>query len=97
MILCQGETIPVACLPAELQQLGGGAPAPPPIPAAEEAPEEVPEVSRSPASLATLEELEQRYIREVLASVSGNRSQAARVLGISRSTLQDKIRRYGLT
>ncbi|HWT82775.1 MAG TPA: helix-turn-helix domain-containing protein [Candidatus Methylomirabilis sp.] len=41
--------------------------------------------------------MEQRYIREVLTSVSGNRSQAARILGISRSTLQDKIRRYGLS
>ncbi len=97
MILCQGETIPVACLPAELQQLGGGVPAPPPIPTAEEAPVGAPEVSRSLGGPATLEELEQRHIREVLASVSGNRSQAARVLGISRSTLQDKIRRYGLT
>ena len=96
MILCQGETIPVGCLPAELQQLGGVAPVPPPIIAAE-IPTGAPEVSRSQGGLETLEEMEQRYIREVLASVSGNRSQAARVLGISRSTLQDKIRRYALS
>ena len=100
MILCQGDTIPVACLPAELQQLAGTLPAPPPIPAPEAvagAPPETPEVGRFMGALGTLEELEQRHIREVLASVSGNRSQAARVLGISRSTLQDKIRRYGLS
>ncbi len=100
MILCQGDTIPVACLPVELQQLAGTLPAPPPIPAPEAvagAPPETPEIGRSMGALGTLEELEQRYIREVLASVSGNRSQAARVLGISRSTLQDKIRRYGLS
>ncbi len=99
MILCQGDMIPVACLPAELQQLAGTVPAPPLLPAPDssaEAPAEAPEVGQSLGALGTLEEMEQRYIREVLASVSGNRSQAARVLGISRSTLQDKIRRYGL-
>jgi DNA-binding protein Fis len=57
----------------------------------------MPEAGRPPEVAGTLEEMEQRYIREVLASVSGNRSHAARVLGISRSTLQDKIRRYGLS
>jgi len=96
MILCQGETIPISCLPAELQQLAGTMPAPPPV-LAPEAPGQAPEVGQPLGALGTLEEMEQRYIREVLASVSGNRSQAARVLGISRSTLQDKIRRYGLS
>jgi len=100
MILCQGDIIPVSCLPAEMQQLAGAVSPPPLLVTAEgpaEAPAETPEVHRSPGVLGTLEEMEQRYIREVLASVSGNRSQAARVLGISRSTLQDKIRRYGLS
>jgi two-component system response regulator HydG len=100
MILCQGDIIPVSCLPAEMQQLAGAV-SPPPLPVTAEGPGEVPaetpEAQRSPGVLGTLEEMEQRYIREVLASVSGNRSQAARVLGISRSTLQDKIRRYGLS
>jgi DNA-binding NtrC family response regulator len=100
MILCQGETIPFACLPAELQQLAGAAPAPsplpPPAPSAETLPP-APEGERSLGPLGTLEEMERRYIREVLASVAGNRSQAARILGISRSTLQDKIRRYQLS
>jgi len=96
MILCQGETIPVACLPAELQQLAGAMPASPP-PLAAKGPAGAPGAGWSLGALGTLEEMEQRYIREVLASVSGNRSQAARLLGISRSTLQDKIRRYGLS
>ncbi|MEK7221256.1 MAG: sigma-54 dependent transcriptional regulator [candidate division NC10 bacterium] len=96
MILCQGETIPVACLPAELQQLAGAMPASPP-PLAAKGPAGAPDAGWSLGALGTLEEMEQRYIREVLASVSGNRSQAARLLGISRSTLQDKIRRYGLS
>jgi two-component system response regulator AtoC len=96
MILCQGETIPISCLPAELQQLAGTMPAPPPVLAAG-APGQAQEVGQPLGVIGTLEEMEQRYIREVLASASGNRSQAARVLGISRSTLQDKIRRYGLS
>jgi DNA-binding NtrC family response regulator len=100
MILCQTDIIPVSCLPAEIQQLAGAV-SPPPLPVTAERPAEGPaessENGRSPGVLGTLEEMEQRYIREVLASVSGNRSQAARVLGISRSTLQDKIRRYGLS
>ncbi|MBI3086801.1 MAG: sigma-54-dependent Fis family transcriptional regulator [candidate division NC10 bacterium] len=96
MILCQGETIPVACLPAELQQLAGALPASP-APLADKGPARTPDAGWSLGALGTLEEMEQRYIREVLASVSGNRSQAARLLGISRSTLQDKIRRYGLS
>ena len=96
MILCQGETIPVACLPAELQQLAGALPSSP-APLAAKGPAGAPDTGWSLGALGTLEEMEQRYIREVLASVSGNRSQAARLLGISRSTLQDKIRRYGLS
>ncbi len=100
MILCQGDVIPVSCLPAEIQQLAGTV-FPPPLPAAAGAPAEapagMPEAGRPPEIAGTLEEMEHRYIREVLASVSGNRSHAARVLGISRSTLQDKIRRYGLS
>ena len=37
-----------------------------------------------------------QYIQQILSSVEGNRSQAARILGISRSTLQDKIKKYNL-
>ncbi len=96
MILCQGETIPITCLPAELQKLADTLPAAPPA-LGEMTPPDAPDVWRPVGTLGTLEEMEQRYIREVLVSVSGNRSQAARVLGISRSTLQDKIRRYGLS
>jgi len=44
----------------------------------------------------SLEEVERRHIRRVLAHHAGNRSRAARALGISRATLYEKIRRYGL-
>jgi DNA-binding NtrC family response regulator len=96
MILCQGDVIPISCLPGELQQLAGTLPEAPPARGAQLPPTEMPDFVRHAGPFGTLGEVEERYIREVLASVSGNRSQAAKVLGISRSTLQDKIRRYGL-
>ena len=43
---------------------------------------------------ARLDQMEKEYIKQVLAATDGNRSQTARILGISRSTLQDKIKRY---
>ncbi|HEX8559402.1 MAG TPA: sigma-54 dependent transcriptional regulator [Pyrinomonadaceae bacterium] len=41
----------------------------------------------------TLAELEAEYIREVLASSRGNKSEAARVLGISRKNLYERLAR----
>lgn len=42
------------------------------------------------------EEAERRHILSVLASVRGNRTRAASLLGVARSTLWHKLRRYGL-
>ena len=44
----------------------------------------------------TLDEVEQRHIARVLERTDGNRSQSARLLGISRAALYDKMDRYGL-
>jgi len=44
----------------------------------------------------TLEELESRYIREVLRRTKSNYSRAAEILGINRKTLLEKRRKYGL-
>jgi len=41
--------------------------------------------------------LEERRLREALRRTRGNKSQAARVLGLSRQGLLKKLRRYGLT
>jgi len=46
------------------------------------------------ADQPTLAELERRYLLRVLDSVGGNRTQAARVLGIDKSTLWRKIQQY---
>jgi carbamoyl-phosphate synthase large subunit len=45
----------------------------------------------------TLQEMEIRFIREALERTRGNKRRAARLLGISRSTLYGKLRRYGLS
>ncbi|MEE8361834.1 MAG: helix-turn-helix domain-containing protein, partial [Gemmatimonadales bacterium] len=49
--------------------------------------------SAEPESLDTVE---RRHIERVLQLTGGNRSRTARLLGISRSTLLSKIRRYGI-
>ncbi len=44
----------------------------------------------------TLEEVQAEYTRQVLEHTRGNRSEAARILGISRTGLLCKMRRYGI-
>ena len=44
----------------------------------------------------TLGEIEQRYILATLQNFGWNKSRSAKTLGIERSTLDRKIRRYGL-
>ena len=41
----------------------------------------------------TLAEVEGEHIRNVLASVDGNRTRAAEILGIDRKTLREKLRK----
>lgn len=49
-----------------------------------------------PADPVSLEQAERRHIALVLAHTGGNRRRAAQLLGISRSTLLHKVRKYGL-
>jgi two-component system, NtrC family, response regulator AtoC len=61
---------------------------------------DLPEAVRAAAGAArrarrpTLAELEAEYIREVLSATRGNKSEAARVLGISRKNLYEKLARF---
>ena len=48
-----------------------------------------------PAELVPLEEVERKYILHVLNSMQGNRTLAARSLGLDRKTLYRKLRQYG--
>lgn len=53
--------------------------------------------SDDPTELVTLEEVEKRYMTRVMEAVGGNKTVAARVLGLDRSTLYRKLERYGLS
>lgn len=47
--------------------------------------------------LASLAEVEKAHISNVLASTQGNKNQTAQILGIDRSTLYAKLRKYNLS
>jgi len=53
-------------------------------------------MSQDPHELVSLVEVEAQYITRVLQAVAGNRTTAARILGIDRSTLYKKVRQYGI-
>jgi DNA-binding NtrC family response regulator len=48
-----------------------------------------------PEEFVSLEEVERRYIQHVVASVDGNKTLAARILGLDRKTLYRKLRQFG--
>ena len=50
----------------------------------------------APAAPGSLEDAERRHIAQVLHHTGGNKRQAAIILGISRSTLLHKVRKYHL-
>jgi DNA-binding NtrC family response regulator len=49
-----------------------------------------------PQRLVALKEVERNYIQHVLQTIKGSKTQASQILGISRPTLDKKIRDYGL-
>jgi two-component system response regulator HydG len=61
-------------------------------------PDAVPALRRAaPASSErTLRGMERTLIEQVLAEAQGNRSEAARVLGVNRATLYNKLKAYGI-
>jgi two-component system response regulator HydG len=77
--LTQYDSVVVADLPEKIREH-----AKPPVVAA----------SDNPADLISLDELERRYISHVLSATSGNKTIAARILGLDRKTLYRKIEKY---
>jgi DNA-binding NtrC family response regulator len=89
MILCSGDVIKVADLPAEIVSKEPGIAFASNVVA-------IPPVSSGVDMKATVAGIEKRMIKEALAQTQGNKSQAARLLGISRDVLNYSIQKYGL-
>jgi DNA-binding NtrC family response regulator len=53
------------------------------------------DADRAPAAALSLAEIEERHIKQVIRMTEGNKSRAARILGISRPTLIEKLKRMG--
>jgi Nif-specific regulatory protein len=45
----------------------------------------------------TYDELEKKYIKNILSQVAGNQTEAAKIMGIPRTTLRSKMKKLGLT
>ena len=61
-----------------------------------------PEASAAPAAESVslydqLEAVERSIVKKMLAATSGNQSEAARRLGIARTALIDRMKKYGLS
>ncbi len=49
----------------------------------------------TPSTIVPIEEMERRYVVQVLDALGGNKASAARALGIDRRTLYRKLERWG--
>jgi DNA-binding NtrC family response regulator len=66
------------------------------IPARSATPEPAAEPGASGAEASTLSAAEEKMIREALAKAGGNKSKAARLLGITRRALYGRLEKYGI-
>jgi len=82
-VLCDGDQILVPDLPPHLVRSAKATPLPPPGPATE-----------LDLARVRLDEIIAAHIERVLHAVGGNKSRAAEVLGIPRTSLYHKIRKY---
>ena len=57
---------------------------------------DVPSVGRLATLRETVAEAEARHVRNVVAYTKGHRGEAARILGITRKNLWEKMREYGI-
>jgi DNA-binding NtrC family response regulator len=79
-ILCGGDTISAMQLPTEITGMTI----------------QVPVAGGGSEVIVSLEAMERQYIDRVLAEVGGNKTRAAELLGITRLTLRNKLKQYGI-
>jgi len=54
-------------------------------------------VTEVPAEVrVTLDEVRRRHVVKILEACNGNRSEAAKILGVDRKTLYRRLRRWGI-
>lgn len=82
VILCNGDLITRRELPAAITEAAS--------------PEEASSAAVGALAGLPLDELERRAIGETLRCTGDNKSEAARQLGITRATLHNKLRKYGM-
>jgi two-component system response regulator AtoC len=93
--LASGEVIGLHDFHASVDQLSGSAPPPPaPADAGEDPP---PDARNGPSLKEQVEAFERGLVARALDHTRGNQSEAARRLGVSRVTLIDKMKKYGLS
>ncbi len=80
VILCRGDAIAPEDLPEAVRSSTGG--------------ETAPEPAFAPG--LSLKAMEKQMILRTLEETAGNRTRAAEILGISRRTLQNKLKEYGI-
>ena len=81
VIMCEAEALGTDLLPAEFSEA---------LQEAEAAP------APQPEQIESLQDVEKRYILDVLRMTGGNKKKAAEILGVDRSTLYAKLKRYGV-
>jgi two-component system response regulator HydG len=82
VLLCRSDYISPEDLPGSMQGLSG--------------PDEAQSLMHVPSGM-TMREVEKQVIIQTLDEVKGSRTQAAKTLGLSRKTLQNKLKEYGIT
>ncbi|OGQ17069.1 MAG: hypothetical protein A2138_05860, partial [Deltaproteobacteria bacterium RBG_16_71_12] len=89
VILCDGDVLTPhdLDLPAVAPQRGPGAPG--------ESAASTPELFRLPEHGVSLDELEASLVRQALDRTGGNKSRAARLLGLTRATLRYRLEKLG--